>query len=44
MFFELYKLVTDKCQKVLLQLEEKDNVSEIDLVFPIEEKYPFMVE
>lgn len=38
------KLVTDGCLKKLLQLNEKYYVSEVDPVFTIEEKYPFMVE
>ena len=29
---------------MLLQLKEKDNTIKVDLVFTIEEKYPFMIE
>lgn len=39
-----YKLVTDRCPKELLQVNEKYYAIEVDPVFTIEEKYTFMVE
>uniref|UniRef100_A0A5F9CQI8 5'-nucleotidase n=1 Tax=Oryctolagus cuniculus TaxID=9986 RepID=A0A5F9CQI8_RABIT len=38
------KLVTDECQKKLMQLREQYYPIEVDPILTVEEKYPYMVE